>query len=76
MVIELAPHSLLQAVLKRSLPTNCTSIGLMNKKAADNQIEDFLQNFAKIYQAGVNIKINNLYPQVRKSINKSIKSFN
>lgn len=35
-VIEIGPHSLLQAVLKRSLPPTVTNIGLTKKTAVDH----------------------------------------
>ena len=37
-VIEIAPHSLLQAVLRRALASTCTIIGLMDKRQQDNLI--------------------------------------
>lgn len=35
-VIEIAPHCLLQAILKRSLGPKCTSLGLMKRDHGDN----------------------------------------
>ena len=37
-VIEIAPHSLLQAVLRRALASTCTIVGLMDKRQPDNLI--------------------------------------
>jgi len=37
-VIEIAPHSLLQAVLRRALPNTCTIVGLMDKRQPDNLV--------------------------------------
>ena len=35
-VIEIAPHCLLQAILKRSLSTKCCIVGLMKRGNTDN----------------------------------------
>lgn len=35
-VIEIAPHGLLQAILKRSLPTGCTNIPLTNRQSKNS----------------------------------------
>ena len=37
-VVEIAPHALLQAVLKRDLPSTCTVVGLMDKRQPDNLV--------------------------------------
>ena len=42
-VLEVAPHCLLQAILKRSLPQSCTVLGL-NKRSASNNVQFFLQS--------------------------------
>lgn len=53
-VIEIAPHCLLQAVLKRSLNTETACIPLMKRNHPDN-LEYFLSNLGKIYMEGRNI---------------------
>ena len=45
-VIEIAPHCLLQAILKRSLSTDCLFVGLMKRNHADNT-EYLLSNLGK-----------------------------
>lgn len=45
-VIEIAPHCLLQAILKRSLGPNCSNIGLM-KRGHENNVFFFLSNIGK-----------------------------
>ena len=40
-VVEIAPHSLLQAVLKRALANTCTVVGLMDKRQPDNLVNLF-----------------------------------
>ena len=37
-VVEIAPHCLLQAVLRRALPGTCTIVGLMDKRQPDNLV--------------------------------------
>jgi len=37
-IVEIAPHSLLQAVLRRALGSTCTVVGLMDKRQPDNLI--------------------------------------
>ena len=44
--VEIAPHCLLQAILKRSLGQDCTFVGLMKRKHADN-LEFLLTNLGK-----------------------------
>ena len=48
--IEIAPHCLMQAILRRNLQKTCTNVGLVNKNA-DNELETFLLALGKIYQA-------------------------
>ncbi|CAI5456722.1 unnamed protein product [Caenorhabditis angaria] len=62
--IEMAPHSLMQAILRRSLQKTVTNVGLMNRPKSENddELESFLGSLGKIYQAGVNIQISELYP--------------
>uniref|UniRef100_A0A1I8BMW0 Fatty acid synthase n=1 Tax=Meloidogyne hapla TaxID=6305 RepID=A0A1I8BMW0_MELHA len=61
--IEIAPHALMQAILRRSLQKTCVNIGLMNSKA-EEELPAFLQNLGKIYQAGASVHVEKLYPQV------------
>jgi len=37
-VIEIAPHCLLQAVLRRAVPSTCSIVGLMDKRQPDNLV--------------------------------------
>jgi len=52
--IEVAPHCLLQAVLKRSLSPNCSFVGLM-KKDQDNSLDFLLSSLGKFYSSGGNL---------------------
>uniref|UniRef100_A0A674MU67 Fatty acid synthase n=1 Tax=Takifugu rubripes TaxID=31033 RepID=A0A674MU67_TAKRU len=50
-VVEIAPHALLQAILKRTLKHTCCSLPLM-KRGHSNNLEFFLSNIGKIYMNG------------------------
>ncbi|XP_037974632.2 fatty acid synthase [Plutella xylostella] len=62
-LIEIAPHGLLQAILKRSLPSTCINIPLTRRGHADNVIL-LLEAIGKLYMAGCNPKIQALYPAI------------
>ncbi|XP_041363356.1 fatty acid synthase-like [Gigantopelta aegis] len=63
-VIEIAPHCLLQAILKRSLSTSCTFVGLMKRNHPDN-LEFFYTSLGKCYMNGVNFDPMKLFPPVK-----------
>ncbi|XP_058417917.1 fatty acid synthase isoform X1 [Diceros bicornis minor] len=62
-VLEIAPHALLQAVLKRGLKPSCTIIPLMKKDHKDN-LEFFLSNVGRLHLMGIDINPNGLFPPV------------
>lgn len=62
-VIEIAPHCLLQAILRRSLGLDCTFIGLMKRDEPDN-MQYFLSSIGKLYSSGVNPITSRLYAPV------------
>ncbi|XP_030610501.1 LOW QUALITY PROTEIN: fatty acid synthase [Archocentrus centrarchus] len=62
-VVEIAPHALLQAILKRSLKPTCSVIPLMKRGHANN-LEFFLSNIGKIFMNGINVDGNGLCPGV------------
>ncbi|CAH1398203.1 unnamed protein product [Nezara viridula] len=61
-VIEIAPDSLFQGILKRSLP-KCLSLGLVKKNIAD-ELGFFLANIGRLYNAGLQLKVQALYPPI------------
>ncbi|XP_043486066.1 fatty acid synthase [Polistes fuscatus] len=75
MVIEIAPHCLLQAILRRSLPPTVTSIGL-HKKDYVNNIDFFLSNIGKLYIAGGQPKISKLYPLINYPVGRGTPMLN
>uniref|UniRef100_A0A8V1ANX5 Fatty acid synthase n=1 Tax=Gallus gallus TaxID=9031 RepID=A0A8V1ANX5_CHICK len=62
-VVEIAPHALLQAILRRTLKPTCTILPLM-KKDHKNNLEFFLTQTGKIHLTGINVLGNNLFPPV------------
>ncbi|XP_042689180.1 fatty acid synthase [Centrocercus urophasianus] len=60
-VVEIAPHALLQAILRRTLKPTCTILPLM-KKDHKNNLEFFLTQTGKIHLTGINVLGNNLFP--------------
>ncbi|MCQ8063906.1 acyltransferase domain-containing protein [Salmonella enterica] len=62
-VLEIAPHALLQAVLKRGVKPSCTIIPLMKKDHKDN-LEFFLTNLGKVHLTGIDVNPNALFPPV------------
>ncbi|XP_063896402.1 fatty acid synthase [Helicoverpa armigera] len=61
-LVEVAPHGLLQAILKRSLPS-CKNIALTRRKHNDNAFL-VLEAIGKLYMEGYNPKVHVLYPKV------------
>ncbi|XP_023507490.1 fatty acid synthase isoform X2 [Equus przewalskii] len=62
-VLEIAPHALLQAVLKRGLKPSCTIVPLMKKDHRDN-LEFFLSNVGRLHLMGIDVNPNGLFPPV------------
>ncbi|XP_046888952.1 fatty acid synthase isoform X1 [Hypomesus transpacificus] len=63
-VLEIAPHALLQAILRRSLKPTCCILPLMKRGHANN-LEYFLSHIGKAYVNGINVDSNKLYPRVQ-----------
>lgn len=61
--IEIAPHCLLQAILRRSLSPNVTNICL-HKRDHTNNLAFLLSNVGKLYMAGAQPDISKFYPSV------------
>ncbi|XP_049809979.1 fatty acid synthase isoform X1 [Schistocerca nitens] len=62
-VVEVAPHCLLQAILKRSLASTCTNVGLMKRGHKDNK-EFLFSNIGKLYNAGLQPKLAQFYNKI------------
>ncbi|XP_076294049.1 fatty acid synthase-like isoform X1 [Lasioglossum baleicum] len=68
--IEIAPHGLLQAILRRSLGPNVTNVPLTMRGHKDNA-EYFLQALGKLYNAGIQLQLANIYPPVEFPVSRS-----
>ncbi|KAJ4428213.1 hypothetical protein ANN_24228 [Periplaneta americana] len=62
--IEVAPHGLLQAILRRSLGPNCTNIAL-TQRAHPQGLHFLLSAIGKIYMVGGMPQVSKLYPPVQ-----------
>ncbi|KAL4711927.1 hypothetical protein ACJJTC_006096, partial [Scirpophaga incertulas] len=62
-LLELAPHGLLQAILKRALPNTCCSLALTNRSQPDNALFA-LQTIGRLYVEGYDSDISALYPKI------------
>ena len=62
--IEIAPHDMLQYILNDSLETTVTNVALY-KFSHEPNIEIFLDGIGKLYNAGLQPQIANLYPEVK-----------
>ena len=72
-VIEIAPHGLLQAIVRKSLPESVINVPLTKRGHPDNT-EFLLGAFGKMYNAGLNINISNLYPKVKYPVSRGTPS--
>ncbi|KAJ8025187.1 Fatty acid synthase [Holothuria leucospilota] len=62
-VIEIAPHGLMEVLLKRSLHQDCDYFTLMHRKEPDN-LHYFLSIIGKLYTLGVCLDLSRLYPKI------------
>nr|XP_018903024.1 PREDICTED: fatty acid synthase-like [Bemisia tabaci] len=72
-VIEIAPHGLLQSILTRELPASCIHIPLM-KREAGNQVKFLLSAIGKLYTAGLEVQLDALYPPPKFPISSCVPS--
>ncbi|KAJ8024866.1 Fatty acid synthase [Holothuria leucospilota] len=62
-VIEIAPHGLMRALLKRSLHAESECISLMSRKESDN-LHYFLSNIGQLFTLGLTLDLKKLYPPI------------
>lgn len=72
-LIEIAPHGLLQAILKRSVKTGCTNIPL-TQRGSKSGLEFLLTALGKMYLAGMDLSILNIYPKLEYPVSKGTPS--
>ncbi|CAH0563662.1 unnamed protein product [Brassicogethes aeneus] len=68
-LIEIAPHGLLQAILKRSLKTGCTNVPL-TQRGCKSALDFLLCSMGKLYLAGLDFQISELYPKIEFPVSK------
>ena len=73
LVIEVAPHSLLQAIVKRSLGPEATYVSFMKRNCNDS-MQFLFESIGKLYNLGINLKLENLYPKVQYPVPKGTAS--
>ncbi|CAB3246476.1 unnamed protein product [Arctia plantaginis] len=62
-LVEIAPHGLLQAILRRSMPADCKNIPLTKRKHPNNTVL-LLEAIGKLYMEGYDCDVQVLYPKV------------
>ncbi|XP_013141731.1 PREDICTED: fatty acid synthase [Papilio polytes] len=62
-LVEIAPHGLLQAILKRSLPESCRHVPLTRRGHPDN-VQFLLEAVGRLYMEGYNPNVAALYPKI------------
>nr|XP_018896886.1 PREDICTED: fatty acid synthase-like [Bemisia tabaci] len=63
-VIEIAPHGLLQAILKRAFPDSISNVSLTNRSNPDG-VKFLLDAIGELYLLGYKPKVSALYPPVQ-----------
>ncbi|XP_017779765.1 PREDICTED: fatty acid synthase-like isoform X2 [Nicrophorus vespilloides] len=68
-LIEIAPHGLLQAILKRSVKPGCTNIPL-TQRGSKNGIQFLLGAIGKMYLAGIDVNVAKIFPSIDYPVSK------
>ncbi|XP_054279954.1 fatty acid synthase-like [Macrosteles quadrilineatus] len=68
-VIEIAPHGLLQAILRRSLNKGCVNIPLTNRQT-DNSVRFLLEALGNLYLNNASLDINAIYPPIEYPVSR------
>lgn len=71
-VIEIAPHALLQAILKPSVGSKCTHIGLVRRN--QSTVSNLLSSIGNLFNAGLQLKLENLYPPINYPVSRGTPS--
>lgn len=73
-VIEIAPHCLLQSIVKRTLGGDIAYISLMKRNNNDAQMNMFFGAIGKMNNLGLNPDLSQLYPKVEYPVSQNIQS--
>jgi fatty acid synthase, animal type len=68
-MIEIAPHGLLQPILKQSVPNGITES--LTKRDTQDGVIYLLQALGRIYQSGVDMNIREIYPKINFPVSRS-----
>ncbi|KAF7281302.1 hypothetical protein GWI33_004884 [Rhynchophorus ferrugineus] len=71
-LIEIAPHGLLQAILKRSLKS-CVNIPL-TQRGSKRSVEFLLTSIGKMYLNGMDMAVSNIYPKTKYPVGRGTPS--
>lgn len=63
LIIEVAPHSIMQGILMKNAPKTRAFVGLTQRDSHDGSIH-LLKSLGKIFQNGVNMDISEIYPKI------------
>ncbi|KAJ8668386.1 hypothetical protein QAD02_010049 [Eretmocerus hayati] len=72
-LIEIAPHGILQAILKRSLGPQVTNVSLTLRNHPDC-LNFLLENLGKLYNLGVELDLAKLYPDIQYPVSRGTQS--
>ncbi|KAG5891275.1 hypothetical protein JTB14_019645 [Gonioctena quinquepunctata] len=71
-LIEIAPHGLLQAILKRSMK-KATNVPL-TQRGCKSSLEFLLTNLGKLYLSGLDMDLSALYPKIEYPVSRNTES--
>ncbi|XP_065212158.1 fatty acid synthase-like [Planococcus citri] len=74
LVIEIAPHGLLQAIMKRSLPETCANVPLTRRNNEGKNMGNLLNAIGRLYIAGCDLNVNALYPPIEYPVSRETPS--
>lgn len=73
-LIEIAPHCLLQAILKRSMSKDAVYVPLMKRNNNDGNMEILFSAIGTLYQLGFNPLVEKFYPKVEFPVSRGTQS--
>lgn len=73
-VIEIAPHCLLQPIVKRTLGADISYVSLMKRNNNEGNLNMFLSAVGKLFNLGLNPDLTALYPKVEYPVSRSVQS--
>lgn len=73
-VIEIAPHGLLQPVVKRTLGSDVSYVTLMKRNNNEGNLNMFYNGIGKLFNLGLNIEFGALYPKVEFPISRNVQN--